>query len=221
MKIAALVAVRKNSERCKNKMLRPFAGTTLVDLSLDRLSRLEGVDAKYFAANEDELLNKAACHPITVIKRSYESANVDEPINKIHEYLAVVPEDYILWINACNFFLSVDTLVRAVRDFRDNGYRSMTSVVKNRNWFYSLESKPINNLDPTNVSTKSTPPLYEVVHAFHLFNREYFLEKSAYWRNQWEDPHLFEIPEEENFDIDTEWEFVIGEKLYLEKKNSQ
>lgn len=217
MNIAALVAVRKNSERCKNKMLRRFANKSLVSVSLDRLNQLQGFDAKYFAAHEEVFLKEAACYPVTIIKRSYESANIDEPINKIHEYLADIPEEYIMWINTCNVFLSIDTINKAVNSFKNNGYKSMTSVVKNRNWFYTIDGIPVNNLDPINVSTKTSPPLYEVVHAFHIFERKYFLENSAYWHNKTNDPYLFEIPEEENIDIDTELEFKYAEMIYIER----
>lgn len=219
MKIAAVVAVRKNSERCKNKMLRPFADTTLVDLSLERLSILEGFDAKYFAAHEDEFLEKPSHPSVSVLKRSHESANTEVP-TKVHEYLAGVSEDFIMFINACNPFLSAETIDKAVNLFRENRFRTMTSVVKNKNWFYTHDGKPINNLDPANLSTKTTPPLYEVIHAFHIINKKYFLDNGYYWLNKVDDPHLFEIPEEENYDIDTEWDFAISEKLYQEKNRT-
>jgi CMP-N-acetylneuraminic acid synthetase len=213
--IAALVAVRKNSQRCPEKMLRPFAGTTLVDISLKRLAALQGFSKRYFAAHEDVFLEKARAYDVTSIRRSHRSANIDEPINQIHDYLQDVDEDHIMWINSCNVFLTPETIERARKCFLEKGSRSMTAVVLNRNWFYWPETgKPINNLDPTNVSTKSTPPLYEVVHAFHIFDRKYFLKNSAYWRNEAGDPALFVIPENENFDIDTEWEFELTEALY-------
>jgi CMP-N-acetylneuraminic acid synthetase len=199
-------------------MLRPFAGSTLVDISLKRLAALTGFSNRYFAAYEPEFLDKAGRYDVQLIKRSHESANIDEPINRIHEYLRDVDDDYIMWINSCNVFLSPQTIERARQCFLEKKSRSMTSVVLNRNWFYwPGTGLPINNLDPSNVSTKSTPPVYEVVHAFHIFNREYFLEQSAYWRNQPGDPELFVIPEEERPDIDTEWEFHFVEKLYLER----
>ena len=218
MTIAALVAVRKNSQRCKNKMLRPFMDTTLVDISLERLGKLKGFDAQYFSANEKDFLDKAEKYPVKVIERTVESVNIDGPLNKIHGYLSDIPEDYIMWINACHAFLSVETIEGALQHFKEHKCKSMTSVIMSRNWYYTLDGKPINNLDPRCISTKSSPPVYGVAHAFHIFERAYLLEHNAYWRGEVNDPCLFEIPEEEAIEADTELEFRFAEMLYREQR---
>ena len=56
MKIIAVGQARLNSTRCKRKMLRPFANTTLVELAVKRLGNVKNFDGVYFGAHEDELL---------------------------------------------------------------------------------------------------------------------------------------------------------------------
>ena len=44
--------------------------------------------------------------------------------------------------------------------------------------------------------------------------KKYFLKTSQVWTLTKNDPNLIEIPEEENFDVNTETEFFIAEKAY-------
>ena len=56
--ISIVVQSRLNSQRIPGKMLKPFSGTTLVDILLDKLTNLNSIDYSkvYFCAHEEELL---------------------------------------------------------------------------------------------------------------------------------------------------------------------
>ena len=55
---------------------------------------------------------------------------------------------------------------------------------------------------------------YKVAHAFHVINRDFFLKNFQVWTLQKNDPAMIEIPEDENFDVNTETEFFIAEAAY-------
>ena len=79
--IAFLVQARLNSERIPKKMIKPFNGTTLTDLILQKLTNSSIPNSQiYLAAHESELIKIAKKYPINIFKRSYESANVDNGI---------------------------------------------------------------------------------------------------------------------------------------------
>ena len=44
--IAGIIHARKDSTRCPNKHLRPLGNTTLIDIALEKLSKLE-LNEKY------------------------------------------------------------------------------------------------------------------------------------------------------------------------------
>jgi CMP-N-acetylneuraminic acid synthetase len=56
--------------------------------------------------------------------------------------------------------------------------------------------------------------VFEAAHAFHIYGRRYMIEHGLPWRNIRNDPFLYEIPEIESMDIDTEEEFIMVEALY-------
>ncbi|HDH53710.1 MAG TPA: hypothetical protein ENH24_04415 [Nitrospirae bacterium] len=218
--IAAVIHARVGSERCKNKMLRGFAGTNLVTLALNKFSKPTNAFKLYFAAYEPELIEIGQKYDCTIIKRDKESVE-SERIEVIMDYMKHIPEKTVMFINACHSFLTMETLERAVEEFERTKAVSMTSVVKTHTWYYFLDGKPINFLDPTNPNTKTTEPLYEVAHAFHIFDRERFIKHHYYWAHKKDDPLLFEISEKEAIDIDTELDFAKAESFYIRENGIQ
>lgn len=56
MKIKALVAVRSGSQRVVNKNIRPFAGSTLLEVKLNQLKRIPNLDGIIVNSNDDQML---------------------------------------------------------------------------------------------------------------------------------------------------------------------
>lgn len=218
--IAAVIQARVDSQRCKNKMLRNFAGTNLISLALEKHSKPSDVFKLYFAACEPELIEIGQKYNNTIIKRSEESVK-SERIEVIMDYMKHIPEKTVMFINSCHPFLTMETLESAVEQFKSKKAISMTSVVKTHTWYYFMDGRPINFLDPTNPNTKTTEPLYQIAQAFHIFDKERFLKHHYYWAHEKNDPCFFEISEKEAIDIDTELDFVRAESLYIREKGVQ
>lgn len=215
--IAGVIQARMGSERCKNKMLRDFAGSNLITLALEKYSRPTEAFKLYFAAYEDELLSIGGNFNCELIKRKKDSVE-SEKIEVIMNYLAEIEEESVIFINPCHVFLKLETIERAVAEFKKKQAISMTAVVKSHTWYYFMDGRAINFLDPTNINTKMTEPVYEVTHAFHIFNRRRFLEHHYFWTHQKNDPVFFETAEIEAIDIDTELDFIKAESLYLRER---
>ena len=83
--LSIFLNVRKHSTRCPDKMLRSFAKTTLIDICLEKVDKLEWPSI-YYGAHDEELLEKAEKYQrLKIIKRSYESAHSGSDAGKIFE----------------------------------------------------------------------------------------------------------------------------------------
>ena len=70
-------------------------------------------------------------------------------------------------------------------------------------------------MDPIDqIQSNKSNPIFEVAHAFHIFNKKHFFKTNTYWNNNYNDPYLFEISELESVDVDTEHDFIVSETLY-------
>ena len=54
MKIIGIGQARKSSSRCKNKMLRQFGETSLVEIAVKRIANLTALDNAYFGAYDEK-----------------------------------------------------------------------------------------------------------------------------------------------------------------------
>tara|TARA_B100000315_G_scaffold175488_1_gene163994 strand:+ start:873 stop:1568 length:696 start_codon:yes stop_codon:yes gene_type:complete len=211
--IAIFLNVRVSSNRCKNKMLRPFSGSCLIDICLEKLTEL--TDYKiYYGAYEKELLKKATPYRfLNVIKRSYESAHASNDGKLIFEILNHINAKWVVWINPCIPFLKMSTVKRAIDEFLEINNNSLTSAKKVFGWFFDKKGDPLTNKD-NKIATQESDYLLEVAHAFHIYERKYMLDNGKIWTNQRGDPYLFEIPYDESYDIDSENDFVTVESLF-------
>ena len=213
--IAFLVQARLNSERIPKKMIKPFNGTTLTDLILQKLTNSSIPNSQiYLAAHESELIKIAKKYPINIFKRSYESANVDNGIKVLFEWWNKLPYKYIVMVSACCPFLKTETIDRFIEAYIDNDLRGMFGVVAKRNYYWDEEGHPILRFKEAVMITKTADIIYEAGHCLYAGSMSDI--GKGIWMGSFskDDPKLFVVPEEETFDIDYDWQFKICESLY-------
>ncbi len=221
MKIIALGNARMSSTRLKNKMLLPFAKTSLAEIAIKRISKLNNFDDVFFAAYDKKLINicKKFLNKKSIILRDKKSDSSNFPLTKIHNYLENIDFDYCMWVNSCHAILKSSTIDNAVKFFRKNQFKSMTAVIKKNTWFYDKYGKPINVKNPKDqVMSQKSNHVYEVCHAFHIFSKKHLFKKNTYWNNNKNDPYLYEIDLIEAIDIDNIHDFKISESVYKSLK---
>ena len=215
--IAVVMTVRKNSTRCKNKLLRDYAGTTLFDIALDKISALKKYDI-FIGAFEMEFKEKINKYSnVNLIERSQESANLSgnkaNTVKNLFDMYNKIDHKWVFWINPCHAFLKLETIKFAIKKFSEIDNKSMTSVVPHYAWFYELDGTPLNNY-PASTGVNNDDHLFVGAHAFHAYKRTMPLVSNKVWDNVKGDPFLYPISTEESYDINTEEEFLISEFLY-------
>jgi CMP-N-acetylneuraminic acid synthetase len=218
--ISVLVNARTKSSRLPRKLLLPFAGTTLVDLTLEKLDRMDFFAHRYFGVAEPELRERAVRYRnIEILDRAADAVNPGyNDHRKVYAHYALVESDYMMWLNPCHPLLSLDTLRRAVDHVLATRHNSYTSVIPTTDWIFDQDGVPITNTQASMLSTAHSRKYYKVAHAFHVINKAFFLKDYQYWTLTRNDPALVEIPEEESYDVNTPLEFDVAEAAYLRAK---
>ena len=203
---------RVQSQRCPNKLLRPFGETTLTDVVLEKLSAFG--DRAFFAGHEEEFRTRCERHRVRFVPRSLHSASIDEPITEILSFLRELPFTHFLIVNACVPFLKASTIRRFLDDCIDNASEPAFAVIRRHNHFISLEHRPLNFPDDMKtINSKTVEPVLEFAHALYFFERAYLFEHGRYW--DWRTVRLVELPDpRELIDIDTEHDFELAEALW-------
>ena len=213
--IAGIIHARKESTRCPNKHLRPLGDTTLIDVALDKLSKLE-LDEKYLAVYDQELKDKVI-DGVKILHRKYESvAPGNAPHNVMYKHLENVESDYIVNLNPCQPFLKVEELQQVITLFKYSKYDSMITAKVERNFYWDDDKNPINFEPNDRLSTTTGPWINAATHSLVIYKKQYMLDNWELFSNTKYDPYPFVVnwSDKELLDVDTEIDFKIVESYY-------
>jgi CMP-N-acetylneuraminic acid synthetase len=218
--IAFIVQARLNSQRVPQKMIKPFAGTNLFGLVLDKLLQSKVIPSENIIASvyEEELFYEANTkRNIRTFERSYESANNDNDIKKIYEWHNKLTAKYLVLISGCNPLLDISTIDDFVRQFVEQEEENLFAVFEKKTYYWNKEGALITPWpkDQTIMNTKAVEPINEAAHVLYASRMDLIQDEK--FMGDFEKPggiKLFKMDELEAFDIDYPWQFEVGEMLY-------
>ena len=218
--LAGIIHARKDSTRCPNKHLRDLGGTTLIDIALENLSKLD-VDEKYLAVYDQELKDKVI-DGVEILHRDYDSVAPGNCHHSIYyKHLNDVESEFVLNYNPCQPFLQVDKLNECIRIFKENRKKSMITVKKERNFFWDKTRNPINFVPNDRLSTTAGPWVYVATHSLVFYEKNYMLTEWELFPNTKDNPFPLAVDwsEQELLDVDTETDFEIVKNYYIKGIN--
>ena len=111
MRVKALVAVRSGSMRVQNKNIRPFAGSSLLEVKLNQLKRIPNLDGIVVNSNDDQMLEIAEKMGCETVKRDPYYASNEVSMSDVSENMAQqMDTDIIAYINVTNPLLKDETI---------------------------------------------------------------------------------------------------------------
>lgn len=216
--VAFLIQARLSSQRCPRKMIRPFAETTLLDINIKKLvdSELIPNENIYVSVYEEELVEVAKKYPVNIFKRSEKSAKSEgTPMTEIYEWWDKIPHKFVVLTNACAPMLSTETIEKFTNSYLDSDSSGMFGVMAKKNYFWDDKGDFLTPFEGAVMNTKTASVIYEAAHVLYASSLS-DIGKSI-WMGDFSkrgEIELVEVPENECFDIDYEWEFDLYEKLY-------
>lgn len=217
--ISIVVNARTQSTRVPNKLLRNFAGSCLIDILLEKIDQVSFIEEKYLATSETILSDKIKNYKTIKLLRRTEAATKKgvNPLEVTFGHFKNVKTDYILSVNPCLPFLTINTLREVYEYFQRTDFNSYTAAIPTGAWIFDPSGEPLTTLDPKNVTTNKNVSFYKGAHAFHIISRKFFEETNKLWTFTKNDPHLIGMPESEAIDIDTMEEFEFASMQYRNK----
>jgi CMP-N-acetylneuraminic acid synthetase len=160
-----VIPVLSNNRHFKDGDLRQISGMTLVEWKINQIKSLIDTYSTYvFVDGKSELSNIS--DNVKYFEREDES--VGSLIAKLKKLFS---EKIVLWVNCNAPFVSVDTLLNAIREFeiRRNKYTSLVPVTED-NGFFVLNGEPINFSLSRELSRINNLPLLKLANSFYIFD---------------------------------------------------
>jgi CMP-N-acetylneuraminic acid synthetase len=223
--VCFIVQARLGSQRVPGKMMRSFAGTTLVDIAIEKIlkSKIIPKENFYFSVHEPELIEIGKKHGVNIFERSKTSALSENSLTEIFEWHDKLDYKYVVLISACLPFLTVETIDSFVESYLNCDSGGMLAVMEKRQYYWDSNKKMISYWPKEQkiMNTKTMTKTYEAAHCLYASKMD--IVKNGYWMDEQipPNPELFVMKEKEAMDVDYEWEFEMYENLYKHLKGAE
>jgi len=214
-KLVALVPMRHHSERVAGKNYRLLAGRPLYGYILETLLACDGV-ARVVVDTDSEPIKTgiSSTYPqVILLDRPPALCGGEIPMNEVllHD-VSQVDSAYYLQTHSTNPLLRKETVQQAIEAFFSHlpQHDSLFSVTRLQTRLWYEDGRPLNHDPGVLLRTQDLPPLFEENSCLYIFSKETLVKRH---NRLGANPLLFEIPEREAVDIDTEFNFQVAECL--------
>ena len=209
--LTAIVPVRSNSQRVKNKNIKPFSNTNLIEIKLKELLKVNKIDNILLTSDSKEMLEIGKKLNVKTHIREKYYASSEATNSEFFENLSeICKSHYILYSPVTSPLISFETINDCINYFETNKLRNMatTSLVKHHLW---LKGKPLNYEINKSPSSQDLPDIHSINYACCIIERS-LMKKN---KNVVSSEVVFKILDEiESIDIDTELDFLTAEFIY-------
>ena len=210
--INVLIAVRGGSKRVPRKNIRPFGGSSMLELKVQQALRLKDVSDVVVTSDDEDMLRIASALGATTMKRDPYYASDTVPMGDVYVHLASTLKcKDILWTPVTSPLVTDRTIQDCIEIYKNKtDYDSVvtTNIIKEYMW---LDDKAI-NYDPKNhPRSQDLPDIYALNFAANILPRELMIENKNILGNKF---YPYMLDEIEAVDVDTEYEFMLAEVLF-------
>lgn len=214
MTIKALIPVRSGSVRVQNKNIRPFAGSTLLEIKIKQMQRIKELDGVVVNSNSDEMLEIAARLGAETVKRDEYFASNSVSMNDVYKNMAeTFPADVVVYANCTSPCMSDSTYSTAINTFltMPKEYDSLISVSKLKEFLWK-DGKPFNYDLEHQPRSQDLPENFILLnYGVHVLKKEVMKSCKSIIGKQ---PYLFPIEKVDAIDIDDQLDFDFAEFMY-------
>ena len=219
-KIKALIPARSGSVRVSNKNIRPFAGTTLLEIKIRQLQEIPELDGVVVNSNSEEMLDIARSLGADAVRRDEYFASSSVSINEVYVDIANhFDADIMVYANCTNPLIKNETVSRCIQEFlrldaNGDGYDSLNTAhyVKEFLW---LDGTAVNYNPNQMPRSQDLPNILALNFAVNILSKQSILSAKSIVGKK---PFLYPIDLVEATDIDNEIDFSFAEFVFKSRQ---
>ena len=220
-KVVALLPMKGNSERVKNKNMKDFGGRPLYHAVMQTLLKCKNIEKVIINTDSETIKNDALKHfdRVEIIDRPVEIQGDFVPMNDIIGYdLSKTDRTHFMQTHSTNPNVTAETIDNAIDFYFDNlgTYDSVFSVTRLQTRLYWKDGSPVNHNPAELLRTQDLPPVYEENSNFFIFSKQSFADSGN--KRIGVKPAMFEMNKLEAVDIDEPEDFELAELLYTKRQ---
>lgn len=221
MKITAVIPIRSGSQRVKDKNLRKFGDTTLMELKIKNLLKVPELDKIIVNTNSEAAINIVKMHPaykndrgiLDFHRREEYYASSQCSGSEFFKHLGEVTDTDVFVYSPCTSpFVKPETFSKCIHAFKSTDDCDCVASVSSVKEFLWLNGRPL-NYDPLNApNSQDLPDVVALNFGVTVVGREDLIKNRNIIGKR---PKFVVTSDIEAIDIDTPLDFYIAEQLYI------
>ncbi|MDC7170574.1 acylneuraminate cytidylyltransferase family protein [Phocaeicola dorei] len=222
MKITAVIPIRSGSQRVKDKNLRAFADTNLMELKIKNLLQVPELTSIVVNTNSElaiEIVNKSYRGVTTHRREEYYASSQCSGSEFFRHLGEVTDTDLFVYCPCTSPFIKPETVSQCINQFISTSDYDCLATVSSVKEFLWLDGDPM-NYDPAHApNSQDLPDVVALNFGVTVVRKEDLIKNSNIIGKN---PQFVKTSDIESIDIDTPLDFYIAEQLYkklvIEKK---
>jgi CMP-N,N'-diacetyllegionaminic acid synthase len=211
--IKALVPVRSGSLRVANKNLKPFCGSSLLEIRVKQLLSLPFLDGVVVSSNDPEMIRIAGNMGAETHQRDPYFASDTVSMSEVYENMASAMKcDDVMYALVTTPLVKNESFIAAHETYSKLApeFDSISTVADVKE-FLIKDGVPFNYDGKKIPRSQDLPDIVKLTFCISILPRLTMIEKrSCLGKN----PYFFKLSQEESIDIDTPFDFTVAELLY-------
>lgn len=210
--IKALIPVRSGSLRVKNKNIKPFADSSLLEIKIRQMLSIKELDGVVVNSNSDEMLDVAKSLGAETVKRDEYYATSEVSPNDLYVNIAEnFNADVMVFANATNPLITNETVIECINLYNNQKDFDSVNTVNLVKEFLWLDGKAINYNPDKKPRSQDLPNIVAINHAVNVIDKNLMKQRRDIFGFK---PYLKVIDKVEAIDIDDEIDFNFAEFTY-------
>lgn len=216
-KIVAVIPIRTGSQRVKDKNLRVFGDTTLMEFKIQQLLKVAELDEVIVNTNSEEaikIVNEKYKGRVKIHRREEYYASSQCSGSEFFRHLGEVTEtDIFVYAPCTSPFIKPETISECIRLFLEKRDEcDCVATVSQIKEFMWLDGKPV-NYDPLHApNSQNLPDVVALNFGATVVGKEDLIKNSNIIGKK---PKFVATSDVEAIDIDNPLDFYIAEQIYL------
>ena len=218
--IVAIIPVRAGSQRVKNKSIKPFHDTNLLEHKIKQLKNIKEISKIILTTDSNEAKSIGINYGITVIDRTGYYASSECNNSDFFKYIAeqtTIDDEYLIYTPVTSPFVSNETIRQVIKLFRENIKNDSVipvDLIKHHMW---MDGKPLNYNPEKAPNTQDLPDIFALNYACSIISRE---DQIKYSNLCGKTPLFHQLSQFESIDIDTMYDFEMAQLMYKQQFKS-
>ena len=211
--ISAVITVRKNSQRVKNKNFKRFAGKNLLIHKIEVLKKIKEIDNIIINTDSDKAIKIAKKLKVNFFKREPYFASSKCPNSEFWANVAKnTNSKYIMFTHCTNPLVKKSTYQNFLKTFKKlkHKYDSFNSVSEVKEFLIN-KNKPKNFNFSKAPNSQDLPDIIKLNFAISILTTKLMYKKKSLVGNK---PYFIKLNNIEGFDINTPLEFKFAEYMF-------